>query len=404
MITYNEQQLNAIKLCVEWYFRDSYRKPIFTIGGLAGTGKSTVVKIIIMMLGIPEYDVLFDTLISKASLVLRLKGNKSNTIHRTFYQVFKNKKSFSFTLKKHIPSNIRLIVLDEFSMINQKMLDDILSFGCPVIALGDPGQLPAIFGSNVYVDDPNKLDVFLTQVMRQDDTSGILDLADMARKGEPIPFGDYKASKVTTFDKVIDNIEKYDTVLCYSNKHRRMLNALVRQKLGYTSIYPSKGEKILCLMNNYNYELEYNDIPINITNGLFGIVTEDAVIETQHEDTDYDLIRLKFVPDFLANMKNDTNFSFNIVCFKEPFDQYQKDPTKEAFIETMYNDKIEDDSLGNICMIDYGYICTTHKSQGSDWNNVLIVNDFKGSRDTYNKWLYTGITRAKKSVTIAALE
>ena len=76
------------------------------------------------MLGIPFNDVIFATLTAKAALVLRLKGNPANTIHRTFYSVYKTKNSFNFSLKKRIASNIKLIVIDESSMINDAMLND----------------------------------------------------------------------------------------------------------------------------------------------------------------------------------------------------------------------------------------------------------------------------------------
>lgn len=125
------------------------------------------------MLGLTNNDVVFATLTSKASLVLRLKGNPSNTIHKTFYSVYKSGKTFRFNLKRRINDNIRLIVIDEVSMVNINMLNDILSFGVPVIALGDCGQLSPIFGGNIF--DIRKPDVFLTMVMRQSDESGILE-------------------------------------------------------------------------------------------------------------------------------------------------------------------------------------------------------------------------------------
>ena len=125
MFTLNSQQLDAVKKCVKWYFTQSYEKHYFAIGGVAGSGKSTVVNIIIKMLGLSETDVIFCTLTGKASLVLRMKGNPSNTIHKTFYSVYKKGNSFLFSLKKRISSTIKLIVIDEVSMVTAKMLEDI---------------------------------------------------------------------------------------------------------------------------------------------------------------------------------------------------------------------------------------------------------------------------------------
>ena len=113
------------------------------------------------------------------------------------------------------------------------------------------------------------------------------------------------------------------------------------------------------------------------------------------------MCKLSFVPEFINDRL--PNHIFNITCFKEVFEQYQIDITKEAFIEQMMDESFDENVLGNIGMIDFGYCLTVHKSQGSEADNVLVLNDFKGSQDNYNKWLYTAITRAKKSVTIVDL-
>lgn len=397
MITYNTQQLDAIQKAIKWFFTDSYKDNLFVIGGLAGCGKSTVVKVIIRMLGLTNDDVIFATLTSKASLVLRLKGNPSNTIHKTFYSVYKKGKTFRFSLKKQINNTIRLIVIDEVSMVNLNMLNDIISFGVPVIALGDCGQLSPIFGGNIF--DIRKPDVFLTMVMRQSDESGILDLATKARNGEPIPLGKYKMSQVTTLEAVWDKIHTYDLVLCYSNKTRRLYNSIIRKKRGFTSTYPQKGEKVLCLVNNYTYEISYDDIPIYLNNGLMGYVQKDA--EITNETGEIETCKLSFIPEFINDI--DQDHMFEIDCFKEVFEQYNIDITKDAFIEQMMDEDFDEDILGSIGMMDFGYCLTVHKSQGSEADNVLVLNDFKGSQDNYNKWLYTAITRAKKSVTIVDL-
>lgn len=401
MITLNDQQLDAVKKCVQWYFTDSVYKPYFTIFGLAGTGKSTVLSIIIKMLGLNNQDVIFCTLTGKAALVLRMKGNPANTVHKTFYSVFKTRTSFGFNLKKHIQPNIKLIVIDEVSMITEKMLQDILSFGIPTICLGDWFQLPCLGKLNFLIAEPEKYsDVFLSKPMRQDDSSGILQLASIVRNSQQLEYGTYNASKVVHFEEIGEKILDYDIVLCFSNAMRRKLNLYIRQLKGYTSIYPVKGERIMCLMNNYNYMIDYQDIPIYIINGMFGIVNEDSKII---EYNDLELIDLNFTPDFLTDKNSDNNLILNPKCFCQIFEQYQKNPNKEAFIEELYNENIDDDTLGDICMIDYGYAASVHKYQGSEADNVLLVVEDRIPSHIYFRWLYTGITRAKKSITVATM-
>lgn len=395
MFQLNDQQLDGIKKIIKWYFSETYRKNYFVCSGKAGSGKSTIVSIAIKMLGIPLQNVIFCTLTGKASLVLRIKGNPSNTIHKTFYSVFKTRNSFGFHLKKHIDPTIKLIVVDEAAMVPQPMVEDILSFGTPVLFLGDHNQLPPIFGSN-KVMVPEACDVRLTKVMRQSDSSGILTLADMAIEGAQIPLGQYNASKVVRYSDIIDEMYKYDMIVTYSNATRRIVNQMVRNQLGRTSVYPEKGDKLLCLMNNYNYQLDYEDIPIYVINGLMGYTSEDSTIIN---DDNLELCNLKFTPDFLPK---DEKYQFNVKCYMEIFEQYQKDIKKDAFIQALYDNTLDDEYLGNITMVDYGYASTCHKLQGSEAKNVLVLaSDFKGPQDVYQKWLYTAITRAKESVTVA---
>jgi exodeoxyribonuclease-5 len=391
-ITLNTEQLESIRKMITWYYKDSYKKHWFVQVGGAGTGKSTIVSIAIKMLGIPMNNVIFCTLTGKASLVLRIKGNPSNTIHKTFYSVYKTRNSFGFHLKKHIDPTIKLIVVDEAAMVSQPMVEDILSFGTPTLFLGDSNQLPPIFGANKIML-PENADGRLTKPMRQSDSSGILDLAVKAINGEEIPFGQYKASKVVRLQDVIDDMYKYDMILTYSNATRRLVNRVVRNQLGFTSIYPQKGDKLLCLMNNYRYCIDYDDIPIYLINGLVGYA------ETDWNEIDYNGMSVgnfKFRPEFIEND------CFDVKCFMEIFEQYTKDIKKDPFISELYDENIDDESLGDIGMIDYGYGLTVHKSQGSEAKNVLVLaSDFKGPPDVYNKWLYTAVTRAKESVTIA---
>lgn len=402
MFQLNNQQLDAVKSCVKWYFTQCFDKIYFAIGGIAGSGKSTVVSIIIKMLGLSNNDVIFCTLTGKASLVLRMKGNPSNTIHKTFYSVFKKGNSFLFSLKKRIPSTIKLIVVDEVSMVTAKMLEDILSFRVPTICLGDSGQLPAVGATNFIMENPQKYwDVFLTIAMRQDDTTGVLDLACLARNNQLPEYGKYKNSLVCHLSDVEENLHKYDMVVCYSNAMRRKLNMVIRYKLGFSdSVYPKKGEKIVCLMNNYNYGMEYEDIPIYIVNGMIGICNKDTELE---QYGDMEVCNLNFTPDFLVDKNTAGNLNFDTKCFAEIFEQYTKDVEKQAFIEELCDNSIDDEKLGNVCMIDFGYAATVHKMQGSEANNVLVIVEQNIPSNIYFRWLYTGITRAKQSVTVATV-
>lgn len=383
-MTFTSQQIEAIQNCVEWYYTKSTFKDVFVVGGYAGTGKSTIVNKIVEILRIPKNSVLFCALTGKAALVLRLKGLNANTIHKTFYAVYKSSKGIKFRLKKKLDFPPQLIIIDEFSMVDQKTLDDIRTFKIPVIGIGDPGQLPPIYGNNEFMRDSNGIDCFLTQIMRQSDESGILDLAYKSRNMLPIEYGVHKSCEVMDSSQFNRSPLDYDCVLCWKNSTRQTLNQYIRGLKKMNSIYPVKGDKLLCLRNNYNYEIDYNDVPIYMTNGLILICTEDSIVMDSGNNK---YVQVVCKPDF-----SDQEQEFVLKCYPEVFEQYNSE-------EKLFIDPQEDDD-GELVHLDFGYALTVHKSQGSEWGNVLILNEFKGSQALYAKWMYTAITRAKKSLTI----
>ena len=86
-------------------------------------------------------------------------------------------------------ADARLIVLDEVSMVGEEMARDLMSFGTPILVLGDPGQLPPIRGEGAFTRDAP--DVMLTEIHRQAPKAPSSRLATRARLGEPIGFGSY---------------------------------------------------------------------------------------------------------------------------------------------------------------------------------------------------------------------
>ena len=377
MFKLTNEQYNAIKLAIEWYY-NPHKKPAFFLCGSAGTGKSTVAKTAVSMMGLSPYQVLFVTFTGKAASVLRAKGNVANTIHSTFYRVF----SFpdgrtGFAKRKSIPTTIKLVVVDEVSMVNEHMMTDLKSFGVPLFCLGDPGQLPALFYPNLGVENP---DVFLTEVIRQKADSGVLMLAIMVREGKHIDFGQYKESKVIHMDE-ISNIEKYDMVLCWSNKTRKEINSLIRKKKGYNSVYPKHGEKLVCLKNNYTYEISSNGLDLVPVNGMEMKALSDAKFSSNEE-----FLIMDYAPDYIK----DKNFSSPVS--KIPFEAYKNMEPYEDRMQYIPNYQV---------VLDFGYCLTVHKSQGSAWANVLIIDEYGGPKADYKKWLYTGITRTTTSITIA---
>jgi exodeoxyribonuclease-5 len=147
-------------------------------------------------------EVLFMAFVGKATMALARKGNFAKTIHSSVYDLIdvpridpegnimqKNGRiltTFAFVRKEKLPDEVKLLVVDEGSMVAGPMAEDILSFGLPVVVLGDLDQLPPVFGSSYFLVKP---DVILTQVMSKRRRSIIM-LSQMAIKGLPFKVGD----------------------------------------------------------------------------------------------------------------------------------------------------------------------------------------------------------------------
>lgn len=392
-IILNDQQEECIKLATSWY-RKASSKQTFEISGPAGSGKTTIVKAIIDNLGIKMEDVLFVAYVGKAALQLRRGGVNGKTIHSTFYDVVfepvldENRKPIirkgrvitrpTFVKKPKIPSNIKLIVIDEGPMVNETFGMDIESFGIPAIVLGDLQQLPPVIGQTHYLIRP---DYVLTKIMRQAEGNPIIYLSQLASRGEPIPYGKYgDKCYVIPKDMVTDSMMKNaDMVLTPTNSLRTSINRHIRENiLHIDSELPIEGEKIICRKNNWNRIIGED---LCLVNGMVGYI--DSVDKsTFNRNT----INIGFRPDFEE---------YN--CFNNVKIDYK---TLMGSLQTI-NGKYEK-GFSMYDMFEFGNAITVHLSQGSQADNVLFLSEpFGHSKDMQCKLNYTGITRAKEGLILS---
>ena len=277
----------------------------------------------------------------------------------------------------------KLIVLDEVSMVGHDMARDLLAFAKPILVLGDPGQLPPIDGQGAFTEaEP---DVMLTEIHRQAGDSAVIRLATMARKGRPIPYGAHDAFvwKMRRSDVEPEQMLRGGQVICGRNATRLQLNNAMKRAAGYETVYPTgeirdgTPEKILCLRNR-------NDL--GIVNGMF--------------------LTLGDVRD-----ENETSFSATIRTEDGDIVGGSADKPERHFIYKGYfDDHIREDrdrhrrdhykKRGLIEAV-WGWAITCHKSQGSQWGNVLVYDDGLGrTPEGRARWLYTAITRAEQGLVI----
>lgn len=386
-ITLNEQQALAVKKAKKWW--KTQHKQTFEISGIAGSGKSTIVKYLVEDLKIDPDDVLYVAYVGKATLALSRKGHRAQTIHSTIYtvelvpkidedgnKVVVNDKVVMvpfFIKREKLPPNIKLIVLDEAGMTAEGISLDLLSFGIPVICLGDLNQLPPVFGESYFLKEP---DIVLTEPMRQALDSPIIYLAQRAISGQKIHKGQYGNCFVAGKEEISDRLlMESDVNICGKNATRDELNNYIRYNiLKKTVPYPTEGERIICRQNNWTECIEGN---IFLINGLVGYV-DNIYLDTYNKQS----INIDFRPEFLQDS-----------CFYDISIDYK-------YITAPYSErKNHNKSFYN--KFEYGYVITCHLAQGSEYPNVLIFDERIGDRDYYNRWLYTAITRASNSLILA---
>lgn len=430
----NKQQQKAVDLIVKWYKNyPNNKKQIFTLAGLAGCGKSFLVNHIVKnIFKFKDNEVAFATPTGKASSVLIKKGSDSTTIHRLIYSpiitdietVVNNKtihsKKIEFTKRKNIGS-YKLIVLDEISMIGKKIMDDLLSYGIPILATGDCGQLPPVLqeGHNLL----DKPDYNLTEIVRQAKDSQILTIAHNARVGNELQFGNYNDEALVIDRHTLNDSEfinyllTADQVICGTNNTRIKLNNLIRRVTNHTSKLPDDNEKLICELNNY--EVQFEDERFYLVNGLQGYVKNFKIIDEKLK-----LATISFKADFLDDWVDNLLIDYSVF----ETNNYKYDKHQEVYLmsdgtyklanpkwkmsktenQAEYKKKLSIEflnkkmSLGTFMLnqFQYGYAISCHKSQGSQWDTVVIIDEHNSFRQDGNKWLYTAITRAAKKVVV----
>ena len=369
-------------------------RPYFLLAGYAGTGKTTLAKHLAAGIDGPVH---FAAFTGKAASVLARTGIPNvSTIHKLIYTT-KERSRFrlmqlekerlralhagqstaqidrdikrekdnlqrpAFTLSTTSPlQDAALVVIDEYSMVDERMALDLLSFRVPILALGDPGQLPPVRGKSFFTQQP---DVMLTEIHRQAEGNPILWMSREIREGRELRPGAYGDSSVVD-RRAVDRetlqgkVTACDQLLVGLNGTRRNSNARFRELAGHVSPYPVAGDKLVCLRNNHE---------LGVLNGQLWRCSHDAQDDGEH---------------LVLAVKDDDGKEIAARAHREYFHGKEPDPQGWRDAESF----------------DYGYALTVHKSQGSQWPAVTLFDEWRTANR--REWLYTGITRAAERVDV----
>lgn len=384
-------------LCaVDAWLKDPQGSQCFRLFGFAGTGKTTLAKHLAEDVG----DVWFGAYTGKAAHVLRQKGCLgATTIHSMIY----NPSTKSAARLKHLQTkfaesederererlkreieieeeNLRrpmftlnmdsplreadLVVIDECSMVDDRMGVDLLSFGCKVLVLGDPAQLPPVRGGGYFTE--HKPDILLTEIHRQAKGDPIIDLATTIRTGGRIELGEHGSSLVLPRHELKDRPDlamDVDQIIVGMNRTRHRVNSRVRELLGHEGTLPVEGDRLVCTRNNHD---------LGLLNGSIWYV--DHVY-----DLGADPLKFRVKAEDSEDM---VDVEAHQCLFEGGKPEWWERREAEEF--------------------EFGYALTCHKAQGSQWDSVLIFDESGAFRSHARRWMYTAITRAAERVVIAA--
>jgi exodeoxyribonuclease-5 len=337
---------------------------VFRLFGYAGVGKTTLARHIAEG---ARGETAFAAFTGKAALVMRSKGCAgATTIHSLIYRATEGAEGApTFTLNADgAASRAGLIVIDECSMVDAELARDLLSFGKPILVLGDPFQLPPVKGGGYFTDGAP--DVMLTQIHRQAEDNPIIRLSELVRSGGELKEGVYGETRVIRRAAVdAAQVLKADQVLVGVNRTRRAYNQRMRDLSGFKEPLPVAGDRLVCLRNDRTKGL--------INGGLWRVEALGGVAK--------DLVKM--------TLRSEDDGARSLV----------KAAVLKAFFEgregeLAYALRRESDEF------DYGYALTVHKAQGSQWDEVMLFDESFAFREHRARWLYAGLTRAARKATI----
>ena len=417
------QQEAALKSASAWMF-DKSAPQVFYLGGYAGVGKTTLIKHLVKN-ACRRW--LFASFTGKAAHVMRQKGCEgARTIHSLIYRpngesrateiaaleqkldtarkmvrdetmlddsrtpsreavdmvasiekkllTLINEREPQYALWVNSPladPDVEGIVIDECSMVDDRLGEDLESFGKKILVVGDPAQLPPVGAGGRYTK--RTPDVMLTEIHRQANESGILRLATLVREGHTAAhFQGTEDCRVLfkedfSRDELAGIVMTADQVLVGRNRTRRAFNQRQRALLGMTEMTPVRGDRLVCLKN---------DRSLGLFNGsMWRVAAASSDINTR-----------------TCNLEIDSEDGIGSLCV-------------ESSLHHMVGLEDELQTLGwdrkNLAEFDYSYALTVHKSQGSQWDSVVLFDESSAfGREVGRRWLYTGITRAARKLTV----
>lgn len=416
---------------------------VFLLKGYAGTGKSSLLGALVKTMTEFKQKTVLSAPTGRAAKVFSAYANHpAFTIHKKIYRQRKfSEDAGSFSIMDNLHKDT-LFIVDEASMISNdgldssvfgtgRLLDDLIHYiysgeNCRLLLIGDTAQLPPVMQEDSpALQSPvlegyglNVTETFLTQIVRQAESSGILFNATNIRTAlHEETTDDYPKLRLNGFDDIvkvsgeelIDEIgSAYDRdgientmIISRSNKRANIYNQGVRNRILWREEELSTGDLLMITKNNYFWTEEIKDIEF-LANGeilevlrirkqqeLYGFRFADVLVRSIDYDTE---LEIKILLDTLTSESAGLSRERSQELFYNVLEDYSDYSTKAAKMK-----KMKVDPFFNAVQVKFAYAVTCHKAQGGEWKNVFldmgyVPQEFLGVN--FYRWLYTAITRA----------
>ena len=387
-IKFEQLQRTAIK--------NAFNNGIFVLTGGPGTGKTTTLNAIIELFEQRDANIQLAAPTGRAAKrMTELTGREAKTIHRLLEVEWTSEDKQKFSRNERNPLECEVIIIDEASMIDSLLFESLLralKISCRIILVGDTDQLPSVSAGNVLNDilaSERYSSVCLKKVFRQAMQSTIIKNAHAIISGEPSDLSNkssdffmmHRDSAYNVCDTVLQLCEtrlpeayKLNQftdiqVICPSRKAEtgtvnlnNLLQATLNPRkenqpqLSYKGVYYRTGDKVMQIKNNYDlqWQRDNGEIGYGIYNGDVGYIT-------------------------LIDIKG-------------------------GIIKVKFDDKTATYFAENIGELELAYAVTVHKSQGSEFECVILPLLDTPPQLLYRNLLYTAVTRAKKLLIVVGSE
>ena len=440
-----EGQQNLFSLFDLFLAHKADRKTALLLKGYAGTGKTSVVSALVKALPVFELKLMLMAPTGRAAKVMAGYSERSAfTIHKIIYQRVADPGSgrLQFSRRKNYQKNT-LFIIDEASMLSNDigasrsgLLSDLIDyvFEHPtnrLMLIGDSAQLPPVGQTLSQGLDAEHLEHFyglnifeteLTEVMRQEQDSGILNNATQLRKQltqdtfgiqmKTKGFSDVYRMEGRKLEDGLryayDKFGKDNTaVICRSNKASVQYNRFIRHQIFFYENELEVGDYLMIVKNNYFFTEENSDISF-LANGDFVEIMKVFNLEEKHglrfADLELQLLDYPDQPPFDAKIMLDVLHSPSVALEEEKYrdfyqhvlEEYQDQETRQQQQEAIRND-----IYLNALQVKYAYALTCHKSQGGQWDAVFVDQGYlpdERLNTEYLRWLYTAVTRSKQEL------